>query len=189
MSLEERISWNERFRTGDHAASKPDPFLLSLSQYTPLYPKGRRALDVACGAGRHTVWLAQNGWSATGLDIALEGLRRARSLAIQNAVSVDLACLDLDELSLPECQFDLIICFFYLQRKLFPILRSALRPGGLVVYKTYTSDQCQFPGRPQHPLHLLRPQELLEEFRGFRVLIYQEVVKEKGVAQILAQKV
>ena len=55
-------------------------------------------------------------------------------------------------------------------------------------YKTYTTDQLRFPGRPRHPLQMLRPQELLDAFRDFRVLAYQEIVKDRGVAQLIAQK-
>ena len=197
MSQQERSLWDERFRSGDHAAQEPDPFLLQLEEYSELLPNNTahstsspmpQALDIACGAGRNAVWLAERGWRVTGCDISREGLRRARSLAAERGVSIELFCQDLDNAALNPNRFDLIVCFFYLQRKLFPALKAALRPKGLVVYKTYTVDQQRFPGRPRHPMHLLQPQELLEQFRGFRVLFYQEAVKGRGVAQIIAQK-
>ncbi|MBI4465409.1 MAG: class I SAM-dependent methyltransferase [Acidobacteria bacterium] len=188
MSKEERLNWDERFRGGDHATWEPDPFLGQLEEYADLLPVGRRALDVACGAGRNSVWLAEHGWEVTACDISLEGLRRTQELARQRGVHVKLFCYDLETISLPSQHFDLIVCFFYLQRELFPILKTALRPGGLIVYRTYTLDQQRFPGRPRHPLHLLQHQELLEAFRDFRILYYQEVVKDRGVAQLIAQK-
>ena len=58
-----------------------------------------------------------------------------------------------------------------------------------IPYKTYTLDQQRFPGRPRHEAHLLRHQELLEAFRAFRILFYQEIVKDRGVAQLIAQKI
>ena len=118
----------------------------------------------------------------------MEGLRKAQILAGERGVRLQLFCQDLTSAQLPVERFDLVICFFYLQRELFPQIKAALRPGGLLVYKTYTTDQLRFPGRPRHPLHLLRPQELLEAFRDFRVLTYQETVKDRGVAQLIAQK-
>jgi hypothetical protein len=78
--------------------------------------------------------------------------------------------------------------FFYLERKLFPTLLKALKPGGLLIYKTYTVDQLRFPGGPRHPLHLLKHNELLRAFRGLRVLHYREMVKDKGVAEFIGLK-
>jgi SAM-dependent methyltransferase len=145
-------------------------------------------LDLAAGAGRHAVWLVERGWSVTACDISLEGLRRAKARATERGVRLALYCQDLESASLPANRFDLIVCFFYLQRDLFTPIRAALCPGGLIVYKTYTADNRHLPGGPTHPLHLLQPQELLNEFRGFRVLFYEETVKERGVAQLIAKK-
>ncbi len=188
MSSQERTAWDQRFREGSHAGSPPDPFLEQLEEYSSLFLPSRRALDVACGAGRHAVWLAERGWHVTGCDISLVGLQKARKLAQERAVRLDLVCLDLETLCLPVERFDLVLCFFYLQRNLFEPLQRALRPGGLIVYKTYTTDQSCFPGGPTHPLHLLQPQELLAQFQHFRVLLYQETLLGRGVVQLIAQK-
>ncbi len=188
MSQQERTKWDERFRTGDHAVRQPDPFLDQLEEYSDLFSEKRRALDVACGAGRNAVCLAERGWKVTACDVSLEGLRKARALAVERGVRLELFCQDLEAASLGTNCFDLIVCFFYLQRDLFPLLKAALKPQGLIVYKTYTVEQQRFPGRPRHSMHLLRPQELLEQFRDFRVLCYQEIMKDRGVAQLIAQK-
>ncbi|HWP84420.1 MAG TPA: class I SAM-dependent methyltransferase [Terriglobia bacterium] len=188
MARHDRQQWDERFRAGSHASPEPDPFLNRLEEYRPLLPPGRRALDVACGAGRHAVFLAERGWRVTACDISLEGLLQARALAAGRGVRVDLVCIDLETLWLPSNCFDLAVCFFYLQRELFSLLRATLRPAGLLVYKTYTTDQSRFSGGPTHPLHLLQPQELLQAFRDFRVLCYEEIVQGRGVAQLIAQK-
>jgi SAM-dependent methyltransferase len=189
MSREERAAWDERFRTGDHAGTEPDPFLLELDEYSDFFPQRRQALDVACGAGRNAVWLVEHAWQVTAVDISLQGLGLARELALEHGVHLDLLCLDLDAApALPANHFDLVICFFYLQRSLFPQLHSTLRPGGIIVYKTYTLDQPRFSGGPRHPMHLLEPQELLTAFEGFRVLCYRERIKGRGVAELIAQK-
>ena len=192
MSQKERVAWDERFRAGDHADAEPDPFLEQLEEYADLFPPGRaggpKALDLACGAGRNAVYLAERGWDVTACDISLEGLRKAKDLARERGVRLKIFCQDLETVQLPVAYFDLILCFFYLQRELFPQIKAALQPRGFLVCKTYTTEQLRFPGRPRHPLHLLQPQELLEAFRDFRVLCYQEFVKERGVAQLIAQK-
>jgi SAM-dependent methyltransferase len=63
--------------------------------------------------------------------------------------------------------YDVIICFNYLQRPLFPFIRRGLRKNGIVVYETYIVDQARF-GKPKNPEHLLDHNELLEIFRGYR---------------------
>ena len=215
MSRQERTAWDERFRAGDHAGAEPDPFLAKIEEYAELFasvgrtgqkagtkagpkavgPKAvgqkagrQKALDLACGAGRNAVYLAERGWDVTACDISLEGLRKAQVLAEERGVRLQLFCQDLEAVRLPAERFDLVLCFFYLQRELFPQIKATLRPGGLVVFKTYTTDQLRFPGRPRHALNMLRPQELLDAFRDFRVLAYQESVQDRGVAQLIAQK-
>jgi SAM-dependent methyltransferase len=212
MSRQERADWDERFRAGDHAGEDPDPFLARLDDYlealpadrSPLSrpegivtpeaspsaeaPKAPRAIDLACGAGRNAVYLAERGWDVTACDISLEGLRAAHTLARKRSVSLRLFCQDLETVQLPTENFDLVLCFFYLQRELFPQIRNTIRPGGFLVCKTYTTDQLRFPGRPRHQLHMLRPQELLAAFQDFRVWVYQETLQGRGVAQLIAQK-
>lgn len=85
-------------------------------------------------------------------------------------------------------QYDLILVFFYLQRSLFPALFSALRPGGFLIYKTYTTESCRLGRGPTHPLHLLQPNELLRAFQSLRILHYHETIREKGTAELVAQK-
>ena len=107
-------------------------------------------------------------------------------------MTLELVCADLETspalLIQPPGHFDLILCFFYLERSLFPFLKAALRPGGLIVYKTYTVDQKRIGDRPMNKAHLLEPQELLHAFQDFRVLYYQELVSGRRVAQMIAQK-
>ena len=85
-------------------------------------------------------------------------------------------------------QYDLILVFFYLQRSLFPALFSALRPGGFLIYKTYTTESRRLGRGPTHPLHLLQPNELLRAFQALRILHYHETTTERGIAELVAQK-
>jgi len=64
-------------------------------------------------------------------------------------------------------QYDLVLVFFYLQRELFSALTSALKPGGMLLYKTYTTHQQRFGGGPSNPMFLLKANELLHAFRVF----------------------
>lgn len=188
--MADAAEWDARFRAGDHAESDPDPFLVGAKPYLDLLPKNAPALDLACGAGRHAVWLAGQGFRVTALDFSPEALAKTKRLAAQHGVSVRCRPADLEasDVDLGRNAFDLICGFFFLHRPLFPALREALRPGGLVLYKTYTVDQLRYPGRPRHRLHLLEHNELLRLFEGFRILYYEERWTPAGTASLVAQK-
>lgn len=85
-------------------------------------------------------------------------------------------------------QFDLVVVFFYLQRALFPALLQAIKPGGFLIYKTFTIEQLQFKKGPTDPAFLLQPNELPKLIMPMQVLLYREQVKEKAVAELVAQK-
>lgn len=182
--------WDRRFRAGDHADSVPDPFLISSKECLQLLPRGASALDLACGAGRHAVWLAGEGFRVTAVDFSTEALANTRLLAKQKSLALACRQLNLEspEVDLGHETFDLICGLFFLHRPLFPLLRQALKPGGLLLYKTYTTDQLRYPGRPRHPMHLLDPNELLRLADGLRVLRYEETWQGRGTAGIVAQK-
>lgn len=107
----------------------------------------------------------------------------------QLAEQLETEVLDLSRVhDLGHEQYDLILVFFYLQRSLFPALFSALRPGGLLIYKTYTTESRRLGHGPTHPLHLLQPNELLRAFQSLHILHYHETIREKGIAELVAQK-
>jgi SAM-dependent methyltransferase len=195
MAVDEKSLWNRKYSEGSHASLEPDPFMVSayeefLAQSTP-----GSALDVAGGVGRHAIWLAQRGWHVKLLDISEVGVDLARKNAqaalaasgkeaLMTAEVVDLNSAQ----ELGHEQYDLILVFFYLQRELFPALISALKPGGLLIYKTYTTEQERFSGGPSHPMFLLEPNELLRTFESLRILHYHETIAEKGVAEMVGMK-
>jgi len=194
MERDERTLWNRKYSEGSHASLEPDSFLISAySEFIGGSISGS-ALDLAGGVGRHTLWLAERGWKVTLVDVSEVGIDRARkNLAKQRdklpLSNVDFKILNLEKVSnLGHEQYDLILVFFYLQRELFPALISALRPGGFLIYKTYTTDQQRFPGGPSHPMHLLQPNELLRAFAALRILYYHETIREKGLAELVARK-
>ncbi len=181
--------WDSRFRAGDHVDSQPDALLVSSQEWLGLLQRGAAALDLACGAGRHAVWLAQQGFRVTAIDFSAEALRKTERLAADKGVAVRGVQQDLESAAdLGSDAYDLICGFFFLHRPLFPALRASLRPGGLIIYKTHTVDQLLFPGRPRNRLHLLGHNELLRLLDGFRILAYEERVQERATAAIIAQK-
>jgi len=192
MERDEKALWNQKYSEHSHASLEPDPFLVNayaefLAGSTPGV-----ALDVAGGVGRHSFWLAERGWKVKLVDVSKVGIELARkNIGAQKNYSsrVEAEVVDLQAKSdLGEEQYDLVLVFFYLQRELFPALITALKPGGLLIYKTYTLEQQRFAGGPSHPMHLLKANELLQAFASLRILHYHETIRERGVAELAARK-
>jgi SAM-dependent methyltransferase len=146
-----------------------------------------RALDVAMGNGRHAVPLARAGMAVFGVDANLEAVREARAAAQGAGVRVAGWCADLTQHPLPRGRFDLVLVTRYLQRDLFPHLRAALAPGGIVLYETFTTRQRELGRRPASPTHLLEPEELRQRFEGLELLFYEEVLAPDAVARLAAR--
>ena len=176
--------WDERYRRGEYPGPEPDPFLV---RQTPLIqkllPHGGLALDLAGGAGRNAVYAAGLGFSVTLVDASAEALAKARSLPL----TLIHADLERGEYIPSPSSFDLVMVFFYLQRDLFPALEAALRPGGVLIYRTYTIERLRTHPHANRSF-LLEPGELREAFAGLRVLDYVETA-EPPVAALLAQRV
>jgi SAM-dependent methyltransferase len=193
----ERERWNRKY--GEVVActeprTAPDPFLVrTFSEFVlPAFPKGGSALDVAGGAGRHAIWLAKQGWQVTMIDISEAGVEQARQSAGPVASHIHFVVDDLTRFKAAQMQFanafDVVMVFFYLERKIFAEILKVLRPGGLLIYKTYTSPQAKLLRGPKNPEHLLKPNELLRLASGLQILQYSEKVSEKAVAELVAKK-
>ena len=191
MELDEKASWNKKYSEGSHSSLEPDPFLVSAYEEFVVHRPAGSALDLAGGVGRHAVWLAEHGWQVRLLDISEVGIQQAEENAkgTGTAVSISSEVADLNTMNdLGRAQYDLVVVFFFLQRELFPALLDSIKPGGTLIYKTYTTEQKNFAGGPSHPMFLLEPNELLRAFPSLRVLHYHETMQEKGVAELVARK-
>lgn len=149
------------------------------------------ALDLACGAGRDAVFLARHGFEVEGWDRAPEALERAHDLARRHGVTLRTERRDLERTGLepPARLRDLIVCFRFLHRPLFPWMERALAPGGWLVYETYRVGQERF-GRPIRPHFLLGRGELALAFPALEIIHYEEREPAAGpvTARLLARR-
>lgn len=132
----DRNKWNERY-SGERFffSLTPSRFLADcFDTVLPLVP-GRRALDIACGEGRNALFLAQQGFQVTAIDIAEKGLERGAARAAQLGVEVDFVRADLEECRLTG-GYDLILNFNFLLRPLIPEMVERLASGGVIVMET-----------------------------------------------------
>ena len=137
---------------------EPSPLVILAAS---LLPPGR-ALDLACGRGRHTIYLRSLGWSVVAVD---------RQPFVADALVLDL---ERDPLPFSDASFDLIVMTLYHQPSLWPEIRRLLRPGGLL------ATSAKMTGR-----FAARPSELREAFEGWEVVRHEET---SGVAEMLVIK-
>jgi tellurite methyltransferase len=192
MEIDEKALWNKKYSERSHSSLDADPFLVSAyDEFVSSNPPGN-ALDVAGGVGRHAIWLAQRGWRVKLVDISDVGIKQAQKNAKRAGTEASILAESRDVNIMMQDfggeQYDLVLVFFFLQRELFPALTAALKPGGFLIYKTYTIEQKHLQGGPSHPMFLLEPNELLRAFPSLRVLRYHETLREKGLAELVAQK-
>ena len=175
--------WNDRWRERADQPFPVDPWLLACA---PLLPISGHALDLACGRGRHALFLAERGLSVTALDSSAEALVQLHCEATRRDLAIKTRQVDLEVTpQLPTACFDVVLLFFYLQRSLLPHLREAVRPGGLAVLRTFSS-AGPFPGGPENPDYVLRPGELLEIFAGWEILRHEEGLEPSSKGGSLA---
>jgi tellurite methyltransferase len=183
--------WDERYSRGEHIIKEPLPLLVRFAE--GLSPGC--ALDLACGTGRHAIFLAERGWRVTAVDASPVGIELAKAEADARGVEVDWRVINLERgpFEIEAEAYDLIGVFYYLQRNLFQQIRAGVRAGGIVVAAIHMVDESP-DARPMNQEFLLRPGELRAEFRGWEILHdYEGTPTEEGhrrrSAEIVARKV
>lgn len=180
-------SWDERYQRGEHAGMAP---LQLIECAATLLPPGR-ALDLACGTGRHALLLAELGWQVTAVDRSPIALELLQTAAAARGVNVDTpqADLELGEFQILPAQYDLILVTCYLQRNLFPAIRTGVRVGGLFAGVIALIDDDP-KLKPMNPAFLLAPGELRAQFIGWE-LLHDTERKENGrraLAELIARR-
>ena len=185
---QDKMFWDRKYEMEAYIFGKePVGFL---REHIDLLPRGK-ALDVAMGEGRNAVFLAKNGFNVDGCDISEIAVKKALDLAKENNVKIHAFVADLETYKLPKDTYDVIACFYYLQRGLVPQMKEALKPGGMIIYETYTIENRErgFEG-PKNKDYLLKPNELLDLFKDLKIIYYRELVlnNKKAIASLIAKK-
>lgn len=173
MSDGDRDKWDRRYGEGDYRPrSWPSPFL---EAWVPQLPRGR-ALDLACGTGRNSLFLASAGFEVDAVDISSVAVERGRSEAIRRGIDVAWNVADLDTLDLPSETYDVITVIRYMNRRLWARLSDALTADGFLLIEHHMKTAAEVGG-PGGPEFRLEPQELLDAFGHHRVLLFHEAIE------------
>ena len=180
--------WNKIF------SNPVPPFVNKPNQFLTEMVRARKpgtAVDVGMGQGRNAIFLAQQGWDVTGVDISDEGIRVAKEQAAKLGVKLNTVLQDADQFDFGKERWDLVAGMFVhsIITRNAARIREGLKPGGILVVEGYLNDD------PQRPFGY-QSGELLKAFEGFRILRYEETTgpadwargKEAALVRMLAQK-
>lgn len=184
MSARDRAKWNTVYQS-KAADPYPRPDLLLLDYTPPPRDRSTRALDFAGGRGQNGLWLASQGYTVDIMDISRVALDRARAeMERLRLRTVNLLAVDLDNAPLETDAYDVVCVFRFLNRDRFADLAAAVKPGGRIIYETFTLRYLD--EKPDfNPVFLLEGNELADAFEGWRILLNAD---EGTVARFVAIK-
>ncbi len=181
MSKQDRIKWNQRYAEGSY--NKNNPVTL-VEEWLPRLPVGR-ALDVACGAGRNSLLLAQAGYQVDAIDISSEGLNQARQNAENQGLKINWIEQDLDQAYRFDTDYDVIIVLWYVNPGLISRLCDCLAPGGYLLCEEHLITDREVIG-PTSSDYRVAPGNLRQAVSGLDVLLYQESIEMNSEGEHVA---
>jgi cyclopropane fatty-acyl-phospholipid synthase-like methyltransferase len=169
-SMKMANTWDERYARDEYLfGTEPNAFLESQKHF--LKP-GMSCLAVADGEGRNGVWLAQHGLQVLSVEASPVALEKARKLAAQRGVEVELEQADLAHWHWGERRFDVVAAIFIqfappaLREQMFAGIRQSLKPGGLLLLQGYTPRQLEYKTGGPSAIENLYTEPLLREAFG-----------------------
>ncbi|OGR57704.1 MAG: hypothetical protein A3J80_00060 [Desulfobacula sp. RIFOXYB2_FULL_45_6] len=176
MTDKDREKWDLRYRedSGD-----PVPTFI-VERYVSLASCGK-ALDIACGNGRNSLFLAEKGFRVEAVDISCVAIDRLAGLH----PGITARCLDLDTWEIRENEYDLIVNIRFLDRRLFPMIMAGLKLGGILIFESFVNEEGD--------RFCLKKKELQQAFSDLDIVYYEEKKIEgegrfKGTACLVGVK-
>ncbi len=173
MAQKDKVKWDKKYEQTPTLLEQRDPSKKLVEVLA--HVQGNNALDVACGSGKHAIYLAKNSFNVEAMDISSVALKVLDKKGFTN-ISTKLA--DLEGFTPAQNSYDLIVKTNYLDRVLIPKLANALRIGGVLFIETYMNHESN--EKPNsNPNYLLAKEELKTFFDNhFEILLYEEFDNE-----------
>jgi SAM-dependent methyltransferase len=176
-------TWNSRFsKEGYVFGTEPNEWL---RRHASAWKAGSGILCVADGEGRNSVWLAQQGHQVEAFDISEVGVAKAKRLALESQVRVDLTVAGCDDFRWKPNHYDGVAAIFVqfadpaLRARMFENIVRSLKPGGVLILVGYTPKQLEYgTGGPSVLTHLYTPQMLRESFGKLDIQVLDEYETE-----------
>ncbi len=172
MSNADREKWNRRYAEGAYT-ERTHPSSL-LEAWADRIPSGR-ALDVACGAGRNALWLAERGFTVDAVDISSTGLARLEAAATARGLPIRLIEHDLDGPLALSTDYQLILVIRFVNLPLLAQLAEHLAPGGWLICENHMATDEEVIG-PANPAFRVAPGALAAAVPGLDIQLSEEGV-------------
>lgn len=173
--------WDQRYAADEYVYGRqPNDFLVSQAASLPM----GRVLCLAEGEGRNAVWLARQGYQVTAVDASAVGLEKARRLAAEHDVELEIIHADLGEYVIEPGSWDAVVSIFChlppsLRREVHTRVVEGLRSGGVLLLEAYTPQQLEFAtGGPPVAEMMMDLAVLSEELDGLVFRHAQEFIRE-----------
>lgn len=153
---------------------EPGDLAQVLTDYAHLVPSTGRCLDLACGLGANSLWLARRGLDVEAWDISPIAIDKLTGFAEAEGLTVNARVKDVSAGIITMNAYDCIFVGHYLDRiGLPPKIMGGLRPGGMLFYQTFTRTKVDGSG-PSNPAYLLGENELLRLFHSLVVRVFRD---------------
>ncbi|MGG3466891.1 class I SAM-dependent methyltransferase [Neobacillus pocheonensis] len=176
--MDSKTKWNDKYK--ERLKYHKEPVANSRLKDLSAYLKGGTALDLACGLGGNSMFLARLNYLVEAIDISDVAINFVKEQAKRHHLSIHPRVADLTEvkdINFLNSPFDLIVISYYLDRSLYPIVKSLLKEDGYLFMETYFHSQ-QTENQGVSNLYKLKSNELLAEFGDWQVLFFEENEQE-----------
>ena len=177
-TISHRIHWDKKYARGNtHSNYVPDSDLVSLIHH---FPTSGLALDVACGTGRNSFFIAERGMDVVCLDFSAAGLNFLKNHRFDEPIAKKLFPIqaDLSNTPLPDETFDAVFVIRYLDRTAFGSYLNILKPDGLLFFKAFNTNHLN--NKPDfNPNYLLKPAELTNAFSDNEIITTNDLKDNK----------
>jgi 2-polyprenyl-3-methyl-5-hydroxy-6-metoxy-1,4-benzoquinol methylase len=170
MSVEDKVRWDDKYKN----AVLPQNVIEVVQNYAK-EARGKKALDIACGMGRNAKLLANMDFKVDALDISSVAIESLKGIKNINGEVVDF-----DTYVLKENPYDLIVCTYFLERKLFTQIHKALKEEGVFIMETFMHDEVNTKV-PSNKTFLLDKGELEATFSKNYDIIHLESFVEPNI--------
>lgn len=184
MSVKDKERWDDKYKHG----SLPQNVIEVVQNYAK-EANGNKALDIACGMGRNAKLLVKMDFEVHALDISEVAITSLKGIE-----NIEVQAVDFDTYELKENAYDLIVCTYFLERKLFPQITKALKENGIVIIETFMHHE-ENTKVPSNRAFLLEKGELEKIFSVDYSIVYKNEFMDESIcgdksvrASIVARK-